>query len=162
MGRRYASAVAGQRTSFMVVLPSPFSTNHSARIMSLMTGGKGQIVLLLRTGLRFVHQIQRDVAHGRGTEGADPKRSDAEAGEEEQVPERRSLSAISRSPLPAIELWRWRGTAHGSERLSVADAEGALRPTSTVQAVGRSRAEVSSPLLRRGAVMGTVLVKKRP
>lgn len=69
----------------MVVLPSPFSTNHSARIMSLMTGGKGQIVLLLRTGLRFVHQIQRDVAHGRGTEGADPKRSDAEAGEEELV-----------------------------------------------------------------------------
>ena len=50
-----------------------------------MTGGKGQIVLLLRTGLRFVHQIQRDVAHGRGAEGADPKRSDAEAGEEEQV-----------------------------------------------------------------------------
>jgi hypothetical protein len=30
-------------------------------------------------------KIQRDVANGRGAEGADPKRSDAQAGGEEQV-----------------------------------------------------------------------------
>ena len=146
----------------MVVLPSPFSTNHSARIMSLMTGGKGQIVLLLRTGLRFVHQIQRDVAHGRGAEGADPKRSDAEAGEEEQVAGTKVAFGDFAQSAAGNRALAPEGTAHGGERPSVADAEGALRPTSTVQAVGRSRAEVSSPLLRRGAVMGTVLVKKRP
>lgn len=48
--------------------------------------------------------IQRDVAYGRGAEGADPKRCDARAEENSRSPERRSLSAISRSPLPAIEL----------------------------------------------------------
>ena len=45
---------------------------------------------------------------------------------------------------------------------SAADVEGELRPTSRVQAVSRSRAKVSSPLRRRCAVIGTVLVKKRP
>lgn len=104
--------------------------------------------------------IQRDVAYGRGAEGADPKRCDAQAGGEQQVAGAQVAFGDFAQSAAGNRALTLEGNSPDDEWSSAADVEGELRPTSKVQAVSRSRAKVSSPLRRRCAVIGTVLVKK--
>lgn len=74
--------------------------------------------------------IQRDVAYGRGAEGADPKRCDARAGGEQQVAGAQVAFGDFAQSAAGNRALTLEGNSPDDEWSSAADVEGELRPTS--------------------------------
>lgn len=75
--------------------------------------------------------IQRDVAYGRGAEGADPKRCDAQAGGEQQVAGAQVAFGDFAQSAAGNRALTLEGNSPDDEWSSAADVEGELRPTSS-------------------------------